>query len=457
MKKIILSISVIAVSLVLGGLGCKGLSEQEQAAVRPVTINYWTVFNDVGELRRMIEQYKTVRPYVTVNLRQVRVEEFETLFVNALAEDVGPDVVSMHARWIREHQNKLAPMPATIDVADVVVEGQYRQQTTVTPRRIAMPTPAGVRNAYVQTVGKDTIIGEQIYGLPLALDSLAIYYNKDLLDKAGVPQPPTTWAQFLEAVQAATRFDANGDIIQSGVALGGANNIENAPDILMLLMLQNGIGVEDRGVVTFAQGLERPAANHPALEALRFYTDFVRPTKEAYAWTEQMGNALDEFVRGRSVFYFGYAYDYPRIRALAPQMNLDIIPVPQLNPSAPSNIANYWVESVTRKSTHQNEAWDFVRFITSEPNVRQYVDATERPSPLRVHTESQREDLVLAPFVSNILTAENWYRGGNVDAAETAIRNLVLEYLKPYGERENPLARDATLIRNAARIIQQTY
>jgi ABC-type glycerol-3-phosphate transport system substrate-binding protein len=261
----------------------------------------------------------------------------------------------------------------------------------------------------------------------------------------------------LEAVQAATRFDANGDIIQSGVALGGANNIENAPDILMLLMLQNGIGVEDRGVVTFAQGLERPAANHPALEALRFYTDFVRPTKEAYAWTEQMGNALDEFVRGRSVFYFGYAYDYPRIRALAPQMNLDIIPVPQLNPSAPSNIANYWVESVTRKSTHQNEAWDFVRFITSEPNVRQYVDATERPSPLRVHTESQREDLVLAPFVSNILTAENWYRGGNVDAAETAIRNLVLEYLKPYGERENPLARDATLIRNAARIIQQTY
>ena len=61
----------------------------------------------------MIAQYKIVRPYVTVNLRQVRVEEFEKLFINALAEDVGPDVVSIHSRWIREHGNKLSPMPAS--------------------------------------------------------------------------------------------------------------------------------------------------------------------------------------------------------------------------------------------------------------------------------------------------------------------------------------------------------
>jgi len=456
-KRFSIIFTFVLIFLVVGGLGCKGLSSEQEASIRPVTLNYWTVFNDISELRRMIEEYKSVRPYVTVNLRQVRVEEFEKLFVNALAEDVGPDVVSVHSRWIREHENKLSAMPPSIQVANVVVEGQYRKETVVTPQRITMPTPAFLRSNYVQTVADDVVIGGQIYGLPLALDTLAIYYNKDLLDKAGIPQPPTTWAQFLDASQAATKFDANGDIIQSGVALGGANNIQNASDILALLMLQNGIGIEEKGVVTFAKGLERPQANHPALEALRFYTDFAKPTKEAYSWSEDMGNALDEFVRGRSVFYFGFAYDHPRIKALAPQMNLDVIPVPQLNPVSPSNVANYWIESVVKKSPNQNEAWDFVRFLTSEQNVKQYVDTTKRPSPMRVHIAAQSEDLVLAPFVSNILTAENWYRGRDVGAAETAFQNLITSYLQPYGEKENPLGRDATLIRNTARIIQQTY
>jgi len=36
---------------------------------------------------------------------------------------------------------------------------------------------------------------------------------------------------------------------------------------------------------------------------------------------------LDAFVRGKVVFYFGYAYDYPRIKARAPQMNMKILEV----------------------------------------------------------------------------------------------------------------------------------
>lgn len=456
MKKRFFSILSLLLIISLMGQGCRGLSSEEQAAIRPITLNYWTVFDDVDQLRQLAAQYTAIRPYVTMNIRQVRVEEFEDLFVNALAEDVGPDIVSLHVRWLRKHQNKLSAMPASVQVANVTTRGTIQTETVVTPQRIAMPTPAAVRSNFVQTVANDVIIGGQIYGLPLAMDTLALYYNQDLLDKAGIPEAPSTWEQFLDAVRAATTFDAGGDIIQSGVALGGAENIQNAPDILAMLMMQNGIDMQLGSNVAFAQGLERPAVNHPALEALRFYTDFAQPTKEAYSWNEGLDNALDAFVRGNTVFYFGFAFDYPRITARAPQMNLSVIPVPQLDAVAPANVANYWVESVTKKSPNQDEAWDFVRFITSEQNIKSYTDTTQHPSPLRAHISAQAEDVILAPFVSQLLVAENWYRGRDTDAADRALRNLITGYLEPYGERENPLARDAELIRNAARVIQQT-
>ncbi|MFH1286267.1 MAG: extracellular solute-binding protein [Candidatus Magasanikbacteria bacterium] len=455
-KKFFLLFALLLVGIVSVGIGCKGLSAEEAASVRPVSLDYWTVYNDVDELKKRAAEYKALRPYVTVNIRQVRPEEFDKLFINALADDVAPDIISMHTRSLRNYLNKLSPMPQSVNVASVTVKGNYRKETIVTPLRIAMPSLAAVRSNYLQTVVDDIMVGGQIYGLPLSVDTLAIYYNKDLLDKAGIAEPPTAWGEFLEASQAATNYNSEGAILQSGVALGGVDNIQNAPDILAMFMMQNGIDMVKSGFVNFSKGLERPSSNHPALEALRFYADFAKETKEAYSWNQDEGDAFTEFTRGRSVFYFGFAYDYPRIQARAPQMNLEVIPVPQLNASAPGNVANYWIETVTKKSGAPDEAWDFIRFISAEEKVKEYTDILKLPSPYRKHIKDQQEDVILSAFTNHILTIDSWYRGRNYAAADRALRDLVESYLLPYGQRDNPLQRDANLIINAGRIIQQT-
>jgi len=455
-KKLCIRLAAIALLVVMLGLGCKGLSAEEQAAVRPVTLEYWTVFNDGAELRKLADQYQQVRPYVTINIRQIRPAEFDSLFVNALADDVGPDIVSVHTRWLAKYRNRLSAMPASVQVYDVKVEGKYAKETVVTERNMALPNINTINAQFVQTVGEDVEINGQVYGLPLALDTMALYYNKDLLDKAGVPEPPTTWDDFLAAVEASTKFDNNDQIIQSGVALGAGDNIEHSSDIFALLMMQNGIDVTKRGRVAFADGMQKPTNSHPTLQALRFYTDFARPTKKSYSWNEQKPDALEEFTRGKSVFYFGFAFDYPRIQARAPQMNVEVIPVPQLNPSAPSNIANYWVESVVKKSPHQNESWDFVRFMTRQEGIAQYTEGAQRPTPLRSQIKAQEGDLMLQPFVSQVLVAKNWYRGRDIDTADRALHNLIRDYKLPYSEKQKPLERDANLITHAARIIAQT-
>jgi len=449
-------LSILGVTSMLG-LGCKGLSQTEQASIQPITLTYWTVYDDVAELQKFAAAYKQIRPYVTINIRQIRYEEFDNLFTNALADDIGPDIVSMHVRWLKKYEARLDPMPASVKVSDVEITGnQFSQQVTVTPKTNPMPSLRGIESNFISTVPEDIVLRNQIYGLPLAVDTLGLYYNKTILDQVGIAQPPETWAEFLDDVKKITRINGVGDIIQSGVAMGTGNNIDNATDIFALLLLQNGVNVMRDGTVAFASGIESASNNHPTLEALRFYTDFARPTKEVYSWNEKQTNAFTAFTQGRMGFFFGFAYDLPRIKSRAPQMKVDVVPIPQLNENAPVNVANYWIESVVKKSKHKDEAWDFIRFITTPENIKAYTDATKQPSPLRAHVAAQQEDPELAPFVQGILTAKNWYTGKDVDKADEALSNLMAQYILPYADGRNQLRRDAQLIINAATIMQQT-
>lgn len=451
MKKVILSLFI----LLFIGFGCKGLSAEEQAAIKPVTLNYWTIFNDVTELKKFAEGYQKIRPYVTINIKQVRVDEFEKMFTNALAEDVAPDIVSISARDIRKYQSKLVEMPASVKVSTVMIKGgQFSQQTVVTPETKSMPTAGAVKSSFVSTVYNDAVINNKIYGLPIALDTMAIYYNRDLLDQAGVSELPKTWDEFMKAVSAGTRFNEKGDIIQSGVALGTSKNVPRAFDVLSLLMMQSGVKMTAGGRVNFAEGVDVAGSKHPAVTALRFYTDFAQPTKEVYAWNDKMGDALEAFTRGKVVFYFGFAYDYPKIKARAPQLNIEVMPMLQLNEKAPANVANYWVESVVKKSKHQNEAWDFVVYMLKPENIKKYCEATLRPTPLRAQIDDQKENVAIAPFAVQVLNAENWYRGKDSVSAEKALTDLITNYLQSTaGEQKQT---DSALLKYAAQVVQQT-
>ena len=442
------------VLILISGLGCKGLSKEQQSAVKPVTLTYWTIFDDVDQLKKLAGEYKKLRPYVTVNIRQVRYDEFDRLFTNALADDVQPDIVSMHVRWLRQYQNRLSTMPVSVKMARLIQKGNISKDIIVETDVNQMPTVKYVKDKYIPTVAKDAIIGDQIYGLPLSFDTLAVYYNKDLLDKAGIPEPPKTWDEFIEAVKKTRKFDKDGKILQAGVALGTGENIENVFDIFSLLLMQNGVTMASGKSVTFANGLDKTKEDHPTLKVLNFYSAFARPTSEVYTWNEKMGTALDVFTRGQSAFYFGFAYDYDRIKARAPEMNLEILPAPQLN--EPVNVANYWIQSVVKKSKHQNEAWDFIRFITTPDTVKFYSEATNLPSPLREHIKVQQENPRLTHFISQALIAKNWYTGWNIDAAMKAFADLATGYLRPYGENEKPLERDINLIFTTAQVVGQT-
>jgi len=434
----ILTIVLITVFLASAGFGCKGLSTEEKQAMKKVKLEYWTVNDDVDELRKIINEFKAVRPYIEVTLRQVRKEELYPRLIEELAEDKGPDIISVNNKQLSYYQSKLSSMPPAVqDTTVKVIDGKLRNETIVNKQNIPMPNVNQVDREYVKAVKEDVVKGGKIYGLPLSLDTMAIYYNKDLLDRSGVAQPPKNWVEFQKAVKKITKYDSDGKVLQAGTAMGLGSNVKGFDDILYMLFEQSGLKFTDsNGYMAFG-GNSRSLAKS-TLKVMNFYTDYANKNKDVYSWDSNMGNSLEEFIRGKVGFYFGYKRDMKTIKSQAPQLNVRVMPMLQLNESKKFNSADYWVQSVVKKSEHKNEAWNLVNFLTHSKATKKYLDATKRPTALRAYINEQKKDPELKPFASQVLIAENWYEGKEYKKAQKALSDLLYSWINVPEKINNP-------------------
>ncbi len=430
MSKKIIALALIGVFILGSGFGCKTVDKETQEAMQPITLTYWRVFDGPDAFQEIITKYNAVHSNVTINYRKLRYEEYETELLNALAEDRGPDILSVHNTWLRKYQNKLVPMPASITMAYPVEKGSIQKEIVPELRTVKSPTLRELKDRFVDAVYSDVVLDDnQIYGLPLSVDTLALYYNRDLLNNAGITDAPRYWnKEFQQNVKKLTKQDPVTGIVQSGIALGGSNNIERYSDILAVLMLQNGANMMEGKQVLFntVPAATKDTKYNPGLEALRFYIDFSNPGKEVYSWNETLPNSLELFANGKLALMFGYSYHLATIKAQAPKLNFSVSRLPQIEGSQYEvNFANYWVETVSKKSKYPNEAWDFIIFATKEEQVQSYLSKTQRPTALRSLVKTQSEDNEIGIFASQLLTAKTWYRGKDVTSAEAAIGEMI--------------------------------
>ncbi len=465
--------------LLLTGFGCKGLSVQEAEWTKPVTLEYWTVFDDVDAIQELATQFQKDHPFITIKIKQMRSSELYDNLVEALADDQGPDMISVRNTWLGKFESKLSPMPATIRNTTLQVQrGQFSTQTIVNTQNNPGLTTTQLDREYVQAVKQDVVRNGKIYGLPLSMDTLAMYYNKDLLDRAQIAEPPKDWKEFQSDVKKLTKIDKTSNkIVQSGVALGTGNNVPGSEDILYVLFKQSQLPFADQnGRATFNQITQNTPQGEltPAMQVIGFYSDFANSARDTYTWNESMENGLERFINGSVGFYVGHSYDYPIIKARSPQLNFDVMPMLQLSSENPVNVASYWVQSVVAKSKHPDEAWNFLTYITHSSATKQYLDRTGRPAALRALVAGQikAQDVDTAPtpnatsainkhftasFASQVLVADTWYKGRDYEAATKSINDLLHEWLMPSPDPQRDIEWKQTILDRAAAKVNQTY
>ena len=107
------------------------------------------------------------------------------------------------------------------------------------------------------------------------------------------------------------------------------------------------------------------------------------------------------------------------------------------------------METVSKKTKHPNEAWDFVEFLAGKDEVKKYLGKVKKPTALRSLVAEQINDADLGPFAGGLLTAKSWYRGANPDAAEAALLRMIDDVVR--GRRTPEVA-----VRVAAEAVAQT-
>lgn len=434
----------------------------DQTLFKPVTLNYWRVFDDSDSMSDIIAAYTAIHPNVQINYRKLRYEEYENELLQGFADDRGPDIFSVHAMWVDKYRSKLAPIPSAWQVGATYVTGSETNRKEVQKQYgIVGLTSVAIRKSFVDTVAKDVIRTEEqqerVYGLPLGLDTLALFYNKEMLDNAGILEPPKDWQEFQDDVAKISVRNADDDsqLDQSGAAIGAAENIRRSFDVVSTLMAQNGVGMSDGRGPLFDQIPANAGGTSPTADSLIFYTDFAYPGKEGlYTWNEDMPDSFEAFQQSRTAMMFGYAYQAKQLREVAPRLQFGVVPMPQLDPKHPVTAANYWIEGVSKKASSIAYAWDFLQFAASEKNVKSYLANTGKPAALRSILPTQQTE-EMGAFASQALFAKNWYHGKSPAEAEAAFAEMITDVLhNKGGSRAEQRSRIGQFIVRAAQKIR---
>ena len=393
-------IVLITVIIIIGNVGGGGAQAE---------LEFWGVYDTRKDFARVISAFKQVQPGIKINYRQFSYEDYERALIDALAAGAGPDLIMIHNTWLARHRAKLVSMP----------------EFSKSDKDIKFMTLSEFQNQFVETAYDDFVYKDKIYAFPLYVDTLALFYNRDMFNTAGITGPPKNWDDFSKDVESLAKFDSKGNIIQAGAAIGTARNINRSSDILAALMIQNGTRMTDptNSIATFTRSVD---AQRVGENALQYYTDFANPVKTVYTWDDNQHYSVDAFVEGKVAMMFNYSHQIPVIRDKFERLNFSVGPLPQFSDLDVRNYANYWGVGVSAASKKQDAAWRFLNYLASKDGSLIYLTDTSRPSARRDIIDLQRNDPQLGVFAVQALSAKSWYQVDN-NAVEQIFADMIDE------------------------------
>ncbi len=262
-----------------------------------------------GTIQPYIEQAQTKN--INITYRVQNEETYENDLINAIAAGTGPDLFIMPHENILRHKDKVFEIPYT----------SFPQRD--------------YQNTYIDE-SKLFLTDTGVLALPLSVDPLVMYYNKNLIASSFLLDIPEYWDELLEFVPAINVVDANGEIITSGAAIGTFDNLLNAKGLMSALLLQNGnplVGTDS----STGKKISTLAFNEDLLlqsvQSLEFFTSFARFGNENYSWNEALPTSRDAFIAGDLAIYFGQASELEDIRRKNPNLDFDVALLPQVRDS----------------------------------------------------------------------------------------------------------------------------
>ncbi len=315
-----------------------------------LTVWSWRV-EDAAAYQKIFDAYEEKHPGVTVEFQAFKSTEYETKLGTGLGQQGGPDVAQVKS------YGKLQPFVEAGQLAplDGKVPGLEKFDKTV------------LDGARGKKDGK-------IYGVPFAVQTLQVFYNKELFARHGI-QPPTTWDQMLAAAR---------ELKQAGVIPFSVSGKE----LWVLPIVHEVFGAARYGGRDFEQAVlsGRKTFTDPDYVASLDLVKQLQPyfpenvTGVSYAESQLL------FTSGRAAMFPGGAYELGFFQSQAPDLDIGVFEVPPppgarvRHPLTPGYADGSY--AVSAKSAHPREALELVRWMATPEFGQLFSDKLKQISPV---------------------------------------------------------------------------
>ncbi len=287
--------------------GYINLGSSSSSSTPSGSVTMWGTI-DKRSFNIFLGQTSTKDQTYTINYVQKSTVSYEQELIEALASGKGPDLFMVTPEIFWKERDKIFVIP-------------YQN----IPARTFADTYMDIASIYTQSDG--------ILALPLFVDPLVGYWNKDIFASAGIATPPTLWKEFPDLSKKLSLINTDFSITRSTVAFGEYDNVNHAKDIMSLLFLQAGdpiTSLDYNNVLQATLGSVQKNNQNAAGVALSFYTQFANSTnRDIYSWNKTFTSDRDQFLAGDLAYYVGLGSELIGLRKTNPNLNFDISLIPQ--------------------------------------------------------------------------------------------------------------------------------
>ncbi|EBX4816896.1 ABC transporter substrate-binding protein [Salmonella enterica subsp. enterica serovar Newport] len=353
-----------------------GISAMAMQAAHAVEIQYWQYVFDtrVKAMDELIANFQKANPDITVKQVTFPYDSYQTRVIAAKLSGQGPDVLQLFYGW-----------------TDKFVQGGVLQPLP----KDAFPA-AEIEKEFFPIVSAMKR-GDDYYGLPTAVRSLALFYNKKAFTDAGLDpaNPPKTLDELVAAAEKTTKRDGAGNIEQEGITLDmGGQDHHWWREVL----------IRQNGGVPYTDNDRKVAYNDDAgKKALKFYTDLQTEKKVGLSGFMDEGQAA--FKAGKAAMTIDGTFRLGAFKAIK-DFEWGVTELPANAAGERSNYASYFANGIGAAATGEKleASKKFLAYISS-PEAMDIWLKTVGELPARrsaALTEANLADPIYAPFLKGL-------------------------------------------------------
>jgi len=355
--------AVLAAVMVMGTMltGC-GSSSNENASSSETTDTAEAENNETADKAAETESTSGQKKQVVLwhSMVSPEVEPFQEMIDNFNANSQSVEVVT---EWVaRDEQTKQLtignmagelPDMVFVDNPEVINYGEMGVF-----QDIKALFDGWEENQFLESITNSCVYDGKMYGVPYIGNNLALFYDKDMLEAAGV-EAPTTWDELTKAAEAATKDGVY------GFAFSAIKNAECTFQFIPFLWSAEG------------DWTEMDSAN--SVEAMTYYSDFVKnglANKEVLNWSQ--ADVCKQFASGNCAMMINGSWNVGTLRNDAPDKNWGVVPIPVDKVSA-SCLGG---EALCITKTADAEAsFEFIEYLCGKEISAPYAKSTAKFSP----------------------------------------------------------------------------